>query len=64
MAAYKRIDWSELAYVEKKNGDIKVYDNTVNAFSRWWTGTGEIFIPREISDKDQLLISLVNHINN
>ena len=63
MAAYKIIDWSELAYVEKENGDIKAYDNTVNALSRWWTGTGVIFIPREISDKDQLLLSLVNHIN-
>ncbi|HWW39216.1 hypothetical protein [Pedobacter sp.] len=64
MAAYKRIDWSELAYVEKESGDIKAYDNTVSALSRWWTGTGVIFIPREINNKDQLLLSLVNHINN
>ena len=63
MAVYKRIDWSEVAYIEKGNSDINVYNNTVNAFSRWWAGTGVILIPREINNKDQLLLSLVSHIS-
>jgi hypothetical protein len=62
MAPYKRIDWSEVGYGEKKNGDIKVYNNTVGAFSRWWTGNGVIFIPREINDRDQLLLSIDKHL--
>jgi hypothetical protein len=63
MAAYKRIDWREAAYLKKDNGDIKVYNKTVNTISRWWNGTGVILIPREINDKDQLLQSLDIHIN-
>ena len=62
MAPYKRIDWSEAGYNEKKNGDTKVYNNTVSAISRWWSGNGVIFIPREINDRDQLLLSLDSHL--
>jgi hypothetical protein len=63
MAAYKRIDWSEAAYIEKKNGDIRIYNTTVSATSRWWTGNGVIVAPREINDRDQLLLSLDTHMN-
>ena len=63
MAAYKRIDWSEAAYIKKDNGDIKVYNKTVSTISRWWNGTGVILIPREINNRDQLLQSLDSHIN-
>lgn len=61
LAAYKRIAWNEIAYVEKPNGDIKIYNNTIAALSRWWSGTGVILIPREIKNKEQLLLSLANH---
>lgn len=63
MAAYKRIAWSEATYVEKDNGDIKVYNKTVSAINRWWYGTGVILSPREINDRGQLLLSLNSHIN-
>ncbi|MBB3054672.1 hypothetical protein [Mucilaginibacter gotjawali] len=62
MTPYKRIDWSEVDYDEKKNGDIKVYNKTVGAFSRWWAGNGVIFIPREINDRDQLILSIDRHL--
>lgn len=61
--AYKRIGWSEAAYIEKDNGDIRIYNKTVSATSRWWSGNGVIGAPREINDRDQLLLSLNNHLN-
>jgi len=64
MAPYKRIDWDEIYYDEKKKGDIKVYNKTVGAFSRWWNGNGVIFIPREINDRDQLLLSINKHLKH
>jgi len=63
MSPYKRIEWSEAAYIEKKTGDVRVYNKTVNSINRWWTGAGVILIPREINDRDQLLMSLDTHIN-
>ena len=63
MGAYKRIEWSEASYVEKKNGDIKIYNNTVSATSRWWSGNGVILVQREINDREQLLLALDSHLH-
>lgn len=58
MTPYKRINWDDMAYVEKSNGVIKVVDKTVNGLTRWWTGKGVILIPLEINGRDELINEL------
>jgi hypothetical protein len=63
MAPYKRIEWAKLGYKEKKNGSITIFDKTIAPITRWWLGSGVIFVPFEIDNRWQLIQELDNHIN-
>ncbi|MFT7037072.1 MAG: hypothetical protein ACJA2S_005614 [Cyclobacteriaceae bacterium] len=62
----RNISWNHLQFKTNKEGDLILFDSSINRILRWWNGQGTILVPKELKNFEefsQLIAKATTHNN-